>query len=329
MPSQSRSSSSHWAGQSPSSLLEESFGGINMNGGSPLNGNFNFASNGFPFGINFAPSPPQNNMKAEATQRHVLTVHPTSLKSRVETQIPIRLTLYPMPSGVKKLRLPTHTISKPKFLAPPSADRSADTLQLHTSLVCTSAMQDQTKLRKAFARARGETRYRASSSSPNATEELPEDDKPLDGGEVKICAGCIQRERKRAFRKKQRKPEEDELFQKDEEKRVIVFNTNEIKDWAEPSKHAMPGYTDAPAPVIPAGAMQVELPMRIACYCRHQNEKLGFQVIFTVKDHMDNVIAQAITNSIMITDDHKTHAPRLRPPRALLHPSLMGHSCRE
>ncbi|OXN07733.1 SPT3 Dosage dependent suppressor of Ty-induced promoter mutations-like protein [Aspergillus fumigatus] len=312
-PSQSRSSSSHWAGQSPSSLLEESFGGINMNGGSPLNGNFNFASNGFPFGINFAPSPPQNNMKAEATQRHVLTVHPTSLKSRVETQIPIRLTLYPMPSGVKKLRLPTHTISKPKFLAPPSADRSADTLQLHTSLVCTSAMQDQTKLRKAFARARGETRYRASSSSPNATEELPEDDKPLDGGEVKICAGCIQRERKRAFRKKQRKPEEDELFQKDEEKRVIVFNTNEIKDWAEPSKHAMPGYTDAPAPVIPAGAMQVELPMRIACYCRHQNEKLGFQVIFTVKDHMDNVIAQAITNSIMITDDHKTHAPPAPP----------------
>ncbi|RHZ57760.1 hypothetical protein CDV55_102606 [Aspergillus turcosus] len=308
MPSQSRSSSSQWPGRSPSSLLEESFGGINMNGGSPLNGNFNFASNGLPFGINFAPSPSQNSMKAETTQRHVLTVHPTSLKSRVETQIPIRLTLYPMPSGVKKLRLPTHTISKPKFLAPPSADRSADTLQLHTSLVCTSAMQDQTKLRKAFARARGETRYRTSSSSPNAMEELPEDDKPLDGGEVKICAGCIQRERKRAFRKKQRKPEEDELFQKDEEKRVIVFNTNEIKDWAEPSKHAMPGYTDAPAPVIPAGAMQVELPMRIACYCRHQNEKLGFQVIFTVKDHMDNVIAQAITNSIMITDDHKTHA---------------------
>ena len=34
------------------------------------------------------------------------------------------------------------------------------------------------------------------------------------------------------------------------------------------------------APVVPAGAMQVELPMRIACYCRHQNEKLGFQFVF-------------------------------------------------
>ncbi|KAL5361795.1 hypothetical protein BJX96DRAFT_89496 [Aspergillus floccosus] len=296
-------STNPWGGKSPSSLLEESFGGIDMNGGSPLNSTYNFGGNGIPFGLNFAPSP-QSNIKSEFPQRHVLTVHPTSLKSRVETQIPIRLTLYPLPAGVKKVRLPSHTISKPKFLAPPSAERAPDTVELHTSLVCTSAMQDQTKLKKGFARARGDL---------HPTETTQEDDKPSEGGEVKICAGCIQRERKRAFRKKQRKPEEDELFQKDEEKRVIVFNTNEIKEWAEPSKNAVPGYGDVSIPNIPAGAMQVELPMRIACYCRHQNEKLGFQVIFTVKDYQDNVIAQAITNSIMITDDHKTHAPPAPP----------------
>ena len=295
-----------WGGQSPSSLLEESFGGINMNGSSPLNSSINFGANPFAFGINFAPSP-QNNIQPEIPQRPILTVHPTSLKSRVETQIPIRLTLFPLPAGVKKLRLPSHTISKPKFLAPPSAERSPDTVELHTSLVCTSAMQDEDKLKKAYARARGEFRH-SYGSSPHV-DDMQEDDKPLEGGEVKICAGCIQRERKRAFRKKQRKPEEDELFQKDEGKRVIVFNTNEIKDWTEPSKNAVPGYNDAPLPAAPPGAMQVELPMRIACYCRHQNEKLGFQVIFTVKDYKDNVIAQAITNSIMITDDHKTHPP--------------------
>src|SRR5687767_14280799 len=33
------------------------------------------------------------------------------------------------------------------------------------------------------------------------------------------------------------------------------------------------------------------------------------RVIFTLKDHMHKVVAQAITNSIMITDDHKAHAP--------------------
>ncbi|KAL1862423.1 SPT3 Dosage dependent suppressor of Ty-induced promoter mutations-like protein [Paecilomyces lecythidis] len=324
LPNQGRSSFKQWDGRSPSSALEETFGGINMNGGSPLSTtlspSLNIGSSGLPFGLsewpseqamaaqNFAQSIPLNP-RPEAPMRPILTVHPTSLKSRVETQIPIKMTLYPLPAGVKKLRLPSHTISKPKFLAKPDTERSPEILELHTSLVCTSAMQDQEKLKKAFARARGIRYKRSSSAGQDTSESTSEEDKPLDGGEVKICAGCIQRERKRASRKKQRKPDEDELFQKDEEKRVIVFNTNEIKDWTEPSKTAVPSYSDMAASMVPAGAMQVELPMRIACYCRHQNEKLGFQVIFTIKDYQDNVISQAITNSIMITDDHKTHAP--------------------
>ena len=39
----------------------------------------------------------------------------------------------------------------------------------------------------------------------------------------------------------------------------------------------------------------------------------ALRVIFTVKDWVGNVTAQAITNSIMITDDHKTHAPPAPP----------------
>ncbi|KAL4950805.1 hypothetical protein BDW69DRAFT_171319 [Aspergillus filifer] len=297
---------SPWGEQSPSSFLEESFGGINMNGGPQSSSGINFSSQ-IPFGFGFVSSSAQKIMNHDAPQFPTLTVHPTSLKSRVETQIPIRLTLHPLPHGVKKLRLPSHTISKPKFLAPPATERSADTVELTTSLFCTSALQDKEKLQKALAKARGDPMRHSSSASPMATDETIEDDKPLDGGEVKICSGCIQRERKRAFRKKQRKPEEDELFQKHEDKRVIVFNTHEIKDWTEPSKTAT---NELEGPSAFPGAMQVELPMRIACYCRHQNEKIGFQVIFTLKDYKDNVIAQAITNSIMITDDHKTHAPQ-------------------
>lgn len=205
-----------------------------------------------------------------------LIVHPTSLKSRVETQIPIKFTLYPMPPGVKKLRLPSHAISKPKFLAKPETERSPEILELRAMVVCTSAMQDKKKREKAYARARGEA---ISTFSPkdNSDDSQNEDDTPLGGGEVKICAGCIQRERKRASRKKQRKPEEDELFQKDEEKRVVVFNTSEIKDWTDPPRTAASNSSDTTTPVPPLGAMQVELPMRIACYCRHQNEKVGFQ----------------------------------------------------
>lgn len=45
------------------------------------------------------------------------------------------------------------------------------------------------------------------------------------------------------------------------------------------------------------------------------------RVIFTVKDYLDNVVAQAITNSIMITDDHKAQA-QTAPPPAGASPSL-------
>ena len=320
------SSVSPWNKHSPASGLEDNFNGMAMNGDSPGNQTF---PNTMHFGSNnefsFEPessatpstfakeisSPPSTINSADGPPQ--LFVFPTSLKSRVETQIPIKMTLSPLPAPATKLRLPSHTVSKPKFLAKPEADRSPEILELFTSLVCTSALQDPVKYERAFARARGEdpgsmTRPSPASASSSSTHTSREDEeRPLNGGEVRICSGCIQRERKRASRKKQKKPDEEEMFQKDEEKRVIVFNTNEIKEWQEPAKDPSGKIAGAAGHPIGNSAMQVELPMRIACYCRHQNEKLGFQVIFTIKDWQDKVVAQAITNSIMITDDHKTH----------------------
>jgi hypothetical protein len=323
LPTQTQPS---WSKHSPSSGLEETFNGITMNGDSPGNATFSpnlqFPPNGFSFDPDSSATPssfakdissPPSTVNSNSGQPE-LFVYPTSLKSRVETQIPIKMILAPLPAGVTKLRLPTHTVSKPKFLAKPEAERSPDILELYTSLVCTSAMQDRGRLDRAWARARGEEVGNINRPSPTSSlgsqSSKDDEEKPLNGGEVRICSGCIQRERKRASRKKQKKPDEEELFQKDEEKRVIVFNTNEVKEWVEPSKDVQGGISGLPNNVQPSfapGAMQVELPMRIACYCRHQNEKLGFQVIFTIKDHTDKVIAQAMTNSIMITDDHKTH----------------------
>ncbi|TGO17444.1 hypothetical protein BTUL_0017g00240 [Botrytis tulipae] len=236
----------------------------------------------------------------------ILTIHPTPLKSRVETQIPIKMTLFPVPQGVTKLHLPTQTISKPKLLVKPPPERSPDTLELYTMLVCSSAMENPDVLRKALERAAA-PEVSPSQSSDNGSDE-EDDRKPLNGGEVLICSGCITRERKRAARKKIKKVEEEESWHKDEAKRVIVFNTHEVKDWQSPTSQPPSEATgDRPEPMVPDGALQVDAPMRIACYCRHQNEKIGFRVIFTIKDYQDRLIAQAITSSIMITDDHKTH----------------------
>ncbi|OAA70476.1 ankyrin repeat protein [Cordyceps fumosorosea ARSEF 2679] len=228
----------------------------------------------------------------------VLRILPTPLKSRVETQIPIKMTLSPLPPGVTKLHLPAHTISKPKLLAKPTPAPSPDTLVLHVSLVCTSAMEKAEWKKNALERARTQPQ----GSLPDLDDE---ENSPQNGGEVRICAGCITRERKRAARKKIKKPDEEKVWSQDEERRVIVFNTQEVKEW-----QPMSGMLDSngrPEHVVSNRTMQIDAPMRIACYCRHHGEKMGFNVIFTIKDYQDRLIAQAMSNPIMITDDHKTH----------------------
>ncbi|KAG8160256.1 hypothetical protein KVR01_009792 [Diaporthe batatas] len=267
-----------WFGTNSLSPNNTATGQMDFSAAAPGAGNMGFPMMQQP---SYAPSRPQ------------LTIHSIPPKSRVETQIPIKMTLYPVPAGVKKIHLPPHTISKPKLLAKPRPAPAPDTLELFTQLVCTSAMAKPGLKDRALARA-------AVSGHPAEVRAEPDgDDKPENGGEVHICAGCVTREHKRANRKKVKKPEEEENWKKDETKRVIVFNTQEVKDWQQPP----------PEEIRPSGTMQIEAPMRIACYCRHHHEKLGFQVIFTLKDHLGQVVTQGLSPSIMITDDHKTQPP--------------------
>ena len=220
----------------------------------------------------------------------MLDVHPLPPKSRVETQIPVKLRLHPVPPGISRVHLQTHSIAKVKLMAKPPPGKSPDMLELHATLVCTSAMQDPAKRGRAFARAAAasstEKKESRRSSSGDTTSSDEDEDKPVSGGPVHICMGCMERERKRASRKKLKNDEEDELWKKDEARRTIVFNTHEIKEWQEPSSPKTGENFLHPATYghntqFPETAVQVDIPMRIACYCRHQEEKIGFQFVQT------------------------------------------------
>ncbi|KAF2857436.1 hypothetical protein K470DRAFT_172438 [Piedraia hortae CBS 480.64] len=248
-------------------------------------------------------------------------------KSRVETQINVLLTLENPPPGIEWLHLPLHTIAKSKLLAR-SHYESSKTIQLQTNLVCTSAMRNPDLRAKALKRAAEQSneyvqwrshcskQHSALAQLENRVKEpmknVPEEDKPANGGEVRICANCLQRERKRAGRKKARCEEEQQHWEQFESERVVVFNSNEYQTFRKPgvfekeSSSSRPHSSDSNY-TPPDGALQVCLAMRIACYCRHQSEKEGFQVILTVKDRMGNIVAQQLTPSILITDDHKTN----------------------
>ena len=202
-------------------------------------------------------------------------------KSRVETQIPVTLKMQHMPDGIKRIHFHPSSISKAKLLNRPTPPKSSDMLEVHVALVCTSAMSDSTKRKVALDREAG--RNQQPEGACNREEKL----KPLDGGRVTSCSKCIKRERKRASRKTIKNIEEEEAWQRHEADRIIVFNIQEVIDLpdseatrfsspkAEPGNIHRPYYR--PSAALPTSSTSISLAMRITCYCRHHEEKVGFQ----------------------------------------------------
>jgi len=221
------------------------------------------------------------------------------VKSRVETQIAVRFILSPAPDTITRLRLPRPAISKIKYIEDSHPQNNPDTLELLSTLVCSSAMAVPDQLERALCEARGvplpewvtkvQTEKLASdenmadasrmkdgslsdgsqSSKEGGREERKQKvdyNKAVFGAAVQICEQCMNRERKRASRKKNKKPEEEERWAQDERLRIIVFNTNQVRQFE-------PLSTNAGSPA----SIAAETQMRICCYCRHHGEKEGFR----------------------------------------------------
>ncbi|KAL8870622.1 MAG: hypothetical protein Q9174_003377 [Haloplaca sp. 1 TL-2023] len=249
-------------------------------------------------------------------------------KTRVETQIPVMMALSPMPPDITKLRLPLRTLAKPKLIAKPQPGPSSDTLMLEVTAFCASALKVPRLRERAFVIARGEH----VGTDGRSVQSID----PKDGGPINICEGCVMREQKRASRQKEKEPnDEDILWKQSEKERIVVFNDQEISD-LKPYTHSsfietlskkakggrqgrkkseensddanrIPVVPDVPCP---GQAKQICLMMRITCYCRHQNESEGFQVIFTIKDYQGKCLVQQMSSPILITDDHKAAGPQ-------------------
>ncbi|KAM7200525.1 hypothetical protein V8F20_005256 [Naviculisporaceae sp. PSN 640] len=254
-------------------------------------------SSGHPMGIPMSAAP---RLYGSGPHKLDIMLDSNKRKSRVETQLMIKLILSPLPPGIKKLHIPHITVGKPKLWAKPAHEPRADTLELHVSVVCTSAMQNPELKEAALERARQSAQTGIPIPYDATLDPLEQAKVGGRGGEVRICKNCVTREGKRAKRRKKVKSqEEDALWVQDEWERILLFNTNEIKDWVEPKAEDMKKGI---------GGFYFDTPMRITCYCRHHHEKSGFQVIFTITDWRGNFIAQEMSDVIMITDDHKTSA---------------------
>lgn len=234
-------------------------------------------------------------------------------KTRAEIQIKMTVILDPLPDHFKWARFPRNTLSKPKQLASDGEiqanERQDGAVRMGLALVCATAVDKKEGMDRALRRARGDERIPRRPRGV-AINEIDREDPahPQKGGAILICERCKERERKRYDRKKQCNENENEWNQYKDD-RVIIVNEKEFKRWQDVESDGQ--YTSA--------AKKVEFPMRIACYCRHQEEKspVGYRVIFTFMDGNDTVLSQYASEIILITDDHKNkEAPAdvLQPP---------------
>ncbi|PSN68444.1 hypothetical protein BS50DRAFT_365235 [Corynespora cassiicola Philippines] len=250
-------------------------------------------------------------------------LNPDKTKTRAETQIKVQLVVDALDDRFEYIHFPRRTLAKPKLLS--SAEEKAeieargDALHMEVLLVCATAIEKKENLEQALRRAAGKENVPRRGKGVAVSEvEKDSPEHPQNGGEVLICEGCKEREKKRYDRKKKRADDEEEWWSYEDE-RVIMINEKEFKKWKDVDANCSEQYS--------AKAKQVEFAMRIACYCRHQEEKTpqGYRVIFTFKDPNGALIAQHASEIFQITDDHKNKemaAPQISIPTMNPMPSM-------
>lgn len=241
---------------------------------------------------------PSNFLTSQRTSMRLLFINcEFPIKSRVETQTTLRIIAADLPEGAKKLHMPRHTISRPKQMLKDPHVPSPDTLELDCYVVCETAWRKYPDrlIRDAFIKAckeptqpnphnklrrfedDEEEKHSSRDRGPSVVElSVSDPNNPLNGGEVWVCAGCMDREGKRSTRKKVKRPKEEQPWWDLESRRIVLMNTMEMRDWIllPQDQHVPLGPQDSGGPQY-----HVDSPVRIACYCRHQHEKIGYRYV--------------------------------------------------
>ncbi|OLY78051.1 Protein MGA2 [Smittium mucronatum] len=237
-----------------------------------------------------------DQLKSDGIKLELSGIPSENAKSRVETQIKITLKLVNK-NGVPirrwtHLMLPEILVSRDRFRhrlnksfaqdsTYPLSEKS--TLFLDAKVVCSSSVSREVNvcincIRREFKRSLRKKDIRnIQQNNQNSLSSFPVSEEPKveysrGGGTEKRLTGVMEKDW-----------DEDRLSL--ESKRIVIFNCYDLADFS---------------------SGEIVLPTRITCYCRHHDEKVGFCLVFTLRDYKDEVISQVTSPPVMITDDHKS-----------------------
>ncbi len=272
-------------------------------------------------------------------QVHVHGVALSGAKSRVETQIRMRLELVrPVPAGADG-RKGEEKVTASSIGATPEASAVAEARFGSPSNWQRIGSFTHIKLPPMTGTKRKSKKFQTLSVDPAKT--LFVDATVVNATpphqRVYVCDGCRARERKRVQRKKPGKGDGNTGADKSaaaggEDKQQPTLDFSELFNGEpEPTREELQelGLDPDAKDVMQKAAGILEerarkrvvlfncgdyvefehgeavLPTRITCYCRHHKEKVGFCIIFTMRDWTGELLATGTTPPIMITDDHK------------------------
>ncbi|KAF2878289.1 hypothetical protein BDV95DRAFT_478604 [Massariosphaeria phaeospora] len=222
----------------------------------------------------------------------------------------VTLILDPLDSRIGHIQFPRTKLAKAKQMATREEEKKVknegNILRMEMVLVCATAIQQPEDRHRALRRAAGvEPIPRRCPEVTLSDMEKTDPARPQNGGEVVICANCKERERKRNDRKKKRTDDEEE-WDGYGDHRIIMINEKQYKEFKPVETSDLK---------LSPQAKQVDFAMRIACYCRHQEDKspVGYRVIFTFKDSAGQLVAQCVSDTLQVTDDHKNKEGPERP----------------
>lgn len=118
---------------------------------------------------------------------------------------------------------------------------------------------------------------------------------------VYSCYSCILRERRRGL-KKRSKLEESEAMSGEAELNEIEMNTIDMETEQDRERILVFASQNEKLQVLRSDVM---IPIRLTCYCRHHDEKVGFRVKLELWNNLNRNVGFAYSPPIMITDDHK------------------------
>lgn len=117
---------------------------------------------------------------------------------------------------------------------------------------------------------------------------------------VYACYACILRERRRMLRKRA-KSEAPEPPSDSEEDEFPVGSINKETEQDRERILVFPSQSDR----VQMLRGDVMVPIRLTCYCRHHDEKIGFRIKIELLDLNHQLAASNYSPPILITDDHK------------------------